>query len=1018
MSDWKKTLKAWHLIEMLDIPVLPDSNVEYLREGADHTHLPGNETNNNSSPCRIYIGLCSTQKTLEYIRDAFHSEEKFYQMSTEKTFLAALNVNEAGYYEPDSLEIPYFTAFIGQLKKDNDEVNYSAFTDFYKKMNNDLQLKLTSDYKGRVIGESELYKIQSLLIKELNFPSLLLTSKDSDLILVNAIEKFNPNQPLPPLMNSFYIEDLEMLMQKDQLSSALNQYITGTTQKTDIDENEEELMKWLAPSKLPKARWPAPAHHKLSLMQQAAVNIAVDPSTQLNSVNGPPGTGKTTLLKDIIASYYFERAKQMCKFQHPTEAFSDEEAPPELKNKGFQNRFHHLDPSLKSFSMVVASSNNGAVENISKELPRTEELIRDCSLEKDPEIKKREQEIKDLTENLNYFRSHADALLIEEDLEIKEPFQSWGLFSAALGNSKNKTKFANTLWFSNIDGVDKLNNLLKNNKTTIDDWKQAQKEFADLEKQIDNRISFLNQLHEELYELKKNQLEIKKLNNSIAAYEKQLASLNQKAEIQKIKVDKYTEILEASNEESLLWWLTKEGRTHHKLLLESKIKRAEAMKVLMNIEEEQNAISQSIEKKSVPLQKMQVQILKFESQLDELKQKDITIPDQYFWNGEYDIRQKSCPWVDAELNHLRSKAFLQAVKIHKLFVFLASKKVRNNLGIYFNSANFSPNHEIVKRAKKEAWQTLFLIIPVVSTTFASASRLLTDFDLEEIGCLFIDEAGQAVPQAAAGSMYRAKNVVAVGDPLQIEPVVTMPESILHDIHRKFKVDAALCSLEASIQTVADRGNPLGSLQKNGWIGIPLWVHRRCQRPMFDISNEIAYDNKMVLAAEGTSQYSFWEDSTGKSINYQYVEEHGKSAAVLILSLFEEEKTIADVFLITPFKAVAEQLKTELKKQADFLASISNTNKKEVIRWINRNTGTVHTFQGKEARTVLFIVGTDENQQGAAQWIVSKPNILNVAVTRAKKNFILIGDHNRLKQMSYFKEINHSLEKKYLETLLK
>ncbi|WP_338527874.1 AAA domain-containing protein [Bacillus sp. MAG717A] len=130
--------------------------------------------------------------------------------------------------------------------------------------------------------------------------------------------------------------------------------------------------------------------------------------------------------------------------------------------------------------------------------------------------------------------------------------------------------------------------------------------------------------------------------------------------------------------------------------------------------------------------------------------------------------------------------------------------------------------------------------------------------------------------------------------------------------------------------------------------------------------------------QGTSE---WLHSVGKA-NDKYVNEQAELLKKQITERLQANTDLADdIYVISPFRNVAYQI-------ARVLDEIRFTKRKEGKPI---NVGTVHTFQGREAKIVYFVLGADSNSSGAAKWAVSAPNIMNVAATRAKEEFYIIGD---------------------------
>nr|WP_248290687.1 AAA domain-containing protein [Brenneria salicis] len=150
----------------------------------------------------------------------------------------------------------------------------------------------------------------------------------------------------------------------------------------------------------------------------------------------------------------------------------------------------------------------------------------------------------------------------------------------------------------------------------------------------------------------------------------------------------------------------------------------------------------------------------------------------------------------------------------------------------------------------------------------------------------------------------------------------------------------------------------------------------------------------------------WLVSAGGIGEKQYRDSHGDDLLNLLDRLLAENVALDSIYAITPFKAVKAAL-LQLVEQRDIKAWRQYApliKRKDIDDWQKKCIGTVHTFQGKENDIVIFVLGCDENNDGGAKWAASKPNLLNVALTRAKKHIFVIGNSAVWHGLPWFRDL--------------
>lgn len=836
-----------------------------------------------------------------------------------------------------------------------------------------------------------------------------------------------PSSPEIDFLNSFFLDDLAAVRQQvshGHLGRALTAYLTDDAdlelrERIDIIAHPEVGEECTGATRIPKGRWPADPRHSLALSQQFAVNRALHelgPAAGLMGVNGPPGTGKTTMLRDILAGNVVERARRLSTLTTPTDAFAGEYHWSD-GSSSYPRTVPRLIPELTGFEMVVTSANNAAVENVTAEIPAENAIAAPWR------------------GTVDYFKEIASEILYHERSG------AWGLIAAKLGRKRNRTEFHSDFWFGdkaatgkskrNPDDVPRMQERLKmwrDGTAPHTPWRTARQAFKAAERRVDLLLEQRSQAESRIAALRE-------LFGRQRELQDRLHPLRQQAEQARQAVTRHASLEERASSDStqagerrnrhlatkpgvleIIFTLGKAIRRWRSRLeeLDSDLARAEQhhqqvkaeVDRLRQTEATARRLLSTTENELADVSRSHARVLEQCQQDARSFGKGYPGPD---WEG--DQRELHAPWLDAELDQARSDLFIAALQLHEDFIANTAEVMLHGMRAACEIVAGRVPIDLEPEKILAAWQLFFLVVPLVSSTFASASRMFGGLGPESIGWLLIDEAGQAAPQLAVGAIWRARRVIAVGDPLQLEPVVTIPEKAIRNIAVKYGVDETWLPTRASVQTLADRVTRHGTVLDQGeeqvWVSAPLRVHRRCDDPMFSFCNRIAYNDLMVSGVQRVlddpAKPDLFDSLSGPRVTpSRWIHiPSGTSGSHLQQNQIEELQRalgyltgqgipLSDVFAISPFRLVADALRSLRFDHPGLKA------------------GTIHTAQGQEAAVVFLVLGGDPAKPGSPAMWSRSPNLINVAVSRAKRRIYVIGDLNLWGRQNYFKDLNAML----------
>ena len=340
------------------------------------------------------------------------------------------------------------------------------------------------------------------------------------------------------------------------------------------------------------------------------------------------------------------------------------------------------------------------------------------------------------------------------------------------------------------------------------------------------------------------------------------------------------------------------------------------------------------------------------------------------------------------------------------------------------------------------WRRRMMLTPCMVSTFATLPGKMTisRFENEKfhdgylfnfIDLLIVDEAGQVLPEVAGAAFALARKALVIGDTRQIEPIAVLPKSVdignlvesrvlskdhaEEDLERI--VEPGISSTGGSAMQVAQsacRYHPEPELDRGLW----LFEHRRCYDEIVEYCNALCYRGKLEPrrgpapgktpegpgAVPGPLAHLHVDGICTPSGGSRRNTVEGRTIAAWLAA---ERATLEAAYgkpleeivgVVTPFGAQVREIGTACR---DMKISTGDGG--------GMTVGTVHALQGADRDVVIFSPAYSKHADGG--FIDMSPSMLNVAVSRAKDAFLVFGD------MDMFSTARHGSPRRLLGDFL-